>query len=219
MINLLFKESDETVMIKKVILFILLYCVWVLAASYIAFGVCTACTSPGMLEWLAIAGYLVVILIPVWLFMKYMNASPGWVKQVEANGKQASATILSVQNTGLVINNTVAVVKLHLRVEPPNEAPFEVSQEKEISMITGPGRYTPGAQFKVKYDPGNQKHVVLLSDADTHSGDRVRPDNAGAEAFNSKPDVVQELTELSKLHKSGELSDSEFAAAKKKLLG
>ncbi len=206
-------------MIKKVLIFMSLYCAWVLAASYIAFGVCTACTSPGTLEWLAIAGYLVVIMIPVWLFMRYLNASPGWVKQVEANGQQANATILSVQNTGMVINNTVAVVKLHLRVEPPNEAPFEVSQEKEISMITGPGRYTPGAHFKVKYDPGNQKHVVFLSDPDTHSDDRARPNSAVAEALRSRPDVAQELTELSRLHKSGDLSDSEFAAAKKKLLG
>ena len=34
-----------------------------------------------------------------------------------------------------------------------------------------------------------------------------------------RPDVTQKLAKLSNLHKSGELSDSEYAAAKKKLLG
>jgi hypothetical protein len=206
-------------MMKKVFIFLPLYCVWVVTASYIAFGACTACTSPGTLEWIAIVGYLVVIMIPFWPFIKWLNAVPSWVKPIEANGKQAAATIVNVQNTGMVINNTMALVKLQLRVEPPDEAPFEVSQEKQISMITGLGRYSVGAHLKVKYDPDNKNHVVILSHPDTTLDNRARSGNAVAEASNSGSDVTQELAELSKLHKSGELSDSEFAAAKKKLLG
>jgi hypothetical protein len=206
-------------MMKKVYIFILLYCAWVVAASYIAFGVCTACTSPGPLEWLAIVGYLVAIMIPVWVFIKWLNAGPRWMKQVEADGIQATATILSVKNTGVVINNTVALVKLQLRVEPSNEAPFEISQEKQISMITGLGRYSAGAHVKVKYDPDNKNHVIIVSDEASPSDYHATPGSAVAETINSGSDVTQDLAELSKLHHSGELSDSEFAAAKKKLLG
>ncbi len=213
------KDCDETVMIKRVLIFVVLYCGWVVAASYMAFGMCTACTKPGALEWLAIAGYLVVIMIPIWLFMRWMNTSPGWVKEVEANGKPAMATILSVKNTGMVINNTVAVVNLRLRIEPPDEAAFEVSQQKEISMITGQGSYTPGAHFMVKYDPDHRNHVVILRDPDSTTVYRAGPGSATAGTFSSGSELTQELAELSQLHKSGELSDAEFAAAKKKLLG
>ena len=206
-------------MIKKVFIFLPLYCVWVAVASYSVFGLCTACLDPGPLQLLSIVGYLILIMIPFWPFVVWVNASPRWVEQVKADGKQASATILSVKDTGMVINNTVAVVKLQLRVEPPNEAPFEVSQEKEISMITGLGGYSAGAHLEVKYDPDNKNHVVILSGSDSTSDHRAKPGSAATEAFNSRSDVAQELAELSKLHKSGELSDSEFAAAKKKLIG
>jgi Short C-terminal domain len=178
-------------------------------AGYSVFGLCTACLGPGLLQLLAIGGYLVVILLPIWPFIYWMTAGPGWIKKVETDGKQATATILSVKDTGMVINNTVAVIKLQLRVEPSNEAPFEVSLEKHISMITGLGGYAASAQVKVKYDPDNKSHVVIVSEPDTPTDDRVRP---------SGVDVTQQLAELSKLHKSGELNDSEFAAAKKKLL-
>jgi hypothetical protein len=198
-------------MIYKVLAFIPIYCAWVGAASYAIFGLCTACLEPGLLQLVSILGYLVVIMIPVVAFILWLNAKPGWAKQVEANGKSATATILSVKETGLVINNTVAVVKLQLRVEPLNEAPFEVSQEKEISMITGLGGYSVGAHLKVKYDPDHKDHLVILSEADPSPAPSLDPA--------PKPDVAQQLQELAHLHKSGELSDSEYTAAKKKLLG
>jgi hypothetical protein len=203
----------------KLLIFIPLYCVWVMAALAIVFGVFTAGLPPGELPFPAVIVYLVVILIPVWLFTKWLNADPAWVKKVEADGKPAKATILSVKNTGMVINNTVAVVKLQLRVEPPGEAPFEVSQDKQISMVMGLGGYSAGARVNVKYDPDHKNHVVILSDSETAADYGARSGSGGAEAFNSSSDVTQQLEELAKLHKSGELSDSEFAAAKKKLLG
>ena len=205
-------------MIKKYLIFIPLLCVWVVVGVYIAFGLCRACLEPGPLEWLAFILYLASVVIPVWLFSKWLTAVPGWIKKVEAQGKQATATILSVKNTGVVINNTIAVVKLQLRVEPPDEAPFEVSQEKEVSMITGLRGYDPGTMVKVKYDPNN-KHHLIISHANLPADHRATPSSAVPEAFNSRSDVTEKLAELSKLHKSGELSDTEFAAAKKKLLG
>lgn len=195
--------------IKKVLLFIPFYCLWVAGASYAIFGLCTACLNPGLLQLASIGGYLVVIMIPMVAFIRWLTASPSWAKQVEAQGKQAPATILSVKDTGVVINNTVAVVNLQLRVEPPNEAPFEVSQEKEISMITGLGGYAVGAHLTVKYDPDRKDHLILLDD----------PAPAVTTPSSPAADVTQQLKELSKLHKSGDLTDSEYAAAKKKLLG
>ncbi len=205
-------------MLKKFLIFFPPYAVWAVVAVYLVFGLCRACVNPGPLQWLALILYTASVMIPVWLFIKWLTAVPGWMKKVEAEGKQATATILSVKNTGTVINNTVALVKLHLRVEPPDEAPFEVSQEKEVSMITGLRGYDPGTHVKVKYDPNN-KHHFIISDANLPAGHRATPSSAVPKAFHSRSDLTKKLAELSKLHKSGELSDAEFAAAKKKLLG
>jgi len=206
-------------MIKKILIFLPLYIVWIGAAGYMLFGLCTACLDPGLLQLASIGGYLVVIIIPVLLFILWMNAVPGWMEKVQADGTEATATILSVENTGMVINNTVAVVKLRLRVDPPNEAPFEISLEQQISMLVGLGGYTAGAQLKVKYDPANKNHLVIIGEPDGRSNHRAETGSAVAQASNPGSDISQKLEELSKLHKSGELSDSEFAAAKKKLLG
>lgn len=199
--------------IKKVLIFIPLYCVWVVAALNFNIGVlCPVCATTDGFEWVAIGLYLVLIMVPMALFIWWVVAPPGWVKKVEANGQSAPATILSVKNTGVVINNTIAVVKLQLRVEPPNAAPFEVSVDKEISMITGLGGYAAGGRVMVKYDPANHNHLVIVGEPDTPA------DSHGA-ASNYRSDVTDKLAELSRLHKSGELTEAEYAAAKKKLLG
>jgi Short C-terminal domain len=197
----------------KALIFVALYVVWVIVASSVAFK---GRSDPGFVP---IIGYMVAIMVPMGLFLWWFAAVPGWVKKVEADGQPAEATILSVKNTGVVINNTVAVVKLRLRVEPPNEAPFEINQEKEISMLTGLGGYTPGAHLRVKYDPANKNHLVILGEGDTASDDHARPSPAHAQASSSGSNVADKLEELSKLHKSGELTDSEYSAAKKKVLG
>jgi hypothetical protein len=230
-------------MLMKVLIFIPLYCVWVGAASYLAFGVFMADQPEGASPLPAVIAYLVAILIPVWLFIKWMYATPGWMGKVQAEGKQATATILNVKNTGMVINNTVAVVKLQLRVEPPDEAPFEVSLERQISLLSGLGGLHAGARLQVKYDPNNKKHVVILSHSDAAEAQDYRMKTGGARAdaetaglsryeggvaggnaggnagSNSGSHVASDLAELAALHKRGDLSDAEFESAKKKLLG
>jgi len=71
----------------------------------------------------------------------------------------------------------------------------------------------------VKYDPNNKQHVVILSESDNASSYAATPSSAKAYASGSPgAEMARNLAELSHLHKSGELSDSEFEAAKKKLL-
>src|ERR1051326_8850098 len=110
-------------MIIKLLVFIALYCVWVIAALAGVFSVFTVGLPPGVFPWPAILVYLVLIMVPIWLFVRWFNAEPGWVKAVQAEGKEATATLLSVKDTGIVIKRSVAVVKLQLRVEPADEPP------------------------------------------------------------------------------------------------
>jgi hypothetical protein len=150
-------------MLKKIIIFIALFCVWVMAVVFLLFGVFTAGLPAGQIPFPAIAVYIVATMIPVWPFVEWMNATPGWMKKVQAEGKPATATILNVKHTGVVISHAGAVVKLQLRVEPPDEAPFEVGQDRLLPTSAGWGGLHIGARIRVKYDPNNKKHVVILS--------------------------------------------------------
>jgi hypothetical protein len=150
-------------MLKKIIIFITFFCVWVLAVVFLIFGVFTAGLPVGQIPFPAIAVYIVATLVPVWLFWEWMNAKPGWMKKVRAEGKLATATILHVKNTGVVINTAGEVVKLHLRVEPSDEAPFEVGQDRLIPTPSELGGLYAGARVRVKYDPNNKKRVVILA--------------------------------------------------------
>ena len=69
-------------------------------------------TPDGNVSFFAIIIYIILIMIPMWLFTKWFNGTPGWLKKVESDGKDAAASILSVTNTGMVINNTIVVVKV-----------------------------------------------------------------------------------------------------------
>ncbi len=204
----------ELTVLKKFLIFFPLYFVWVMVALAIAFG----SSNSDSLQFLSVILYLVLIMIPVWLFTKWLNYVPRWVKAVEDNGKEAIATVVSVKDTGMIINRTIVVIKVRLRVEPIDDAPFEITQEKQVSLLTGLGGYASGTRVKVKYDPANKKHVVIVGEEVEASPHYHATYNASS-PIDPKPDVVQELAELSKLHKSGELSDAEFAAAKKKFLG
>lgn len=84
-------------MIWKVLIFVALYCVWVMVALAGTFGVLI--NSEGYLNPLGLVLYLALILAPIWLFNKWFNAVPVWVRKVQAEGKQAPATVLSVKDT------------------------------------------------------------------------------------------------------------------------
>lgn len=246
-------------MLKKVLVFMVLYIVWIMLALFVMMSLFVN-QETSTLNPLGCVFYAALIMPPVWLFQKWVNAAPRWEKKVETEGVQAPATIVSVKDTGMVINNTISVIRLRLRVEPPGEAPFEVSQEKEISLLSGLSGYGyyEGAHVQVKYDPANKKHVAILSgsaaapghearlkittahkqkhshtsaDSD-HTGLSKHERNLSSTAFaqelseRAAPQsqvsgavLADELAKLSELHSRGDLSDAEFDAAKKKLLG
>ncbi|HTX78110.1 MAG TPA: SHOCT domain-containing protein, partial [Longilinea sp.] len=90
--------------------------------------------------------------------------------------------------------------------------------EKRVSMINGFHGYSAGERVKVKYDPAHKDHLIV-SGVEISSGRRERSGGAVPDEDSENPDVTEKLEKLSRLHENGELSDAEFAAAKKKLLG
>lgn len=206
-------------MIIKVIVFVVLYCVWVMVALA---GVSSVLVnSEGYLNPLGLVLYIALIMVPIWLFNKWFNGVPSWVAKVRAEGKQAPATILSVKETGMIINRTIDVVKVQLLVEPSGEPPFEVKQERRISLFSGFGGLREGAHVQVKYDPNNKQHVVIMDDADSPLNFALASKSSSTASYGTESPgsaMARNLAELSHLHKSGELSDAEFETAKKKLL-
>ncbi len=226
--------------VLKTLLFFVFYVFWVMGSLAVIFGAFTSRQDPGNISFLAIILYLVVILIPIWLFNRWVNGQPGWVKTVLAEGKQAPATIQNITDSWVSVNRA-RLIKLSLHVEPPDEAPFDTSINKLASWLSVPD---VGSPIQVKYDPANKKHIVIVSNSDpSYSASPTPRSNANArfdsqgnlntefEALRKMPEagshrangasgksISEELADLVQMHKSGDLSATEFEAAKKKLL-
>ncbi len=221
--------AARVMIIAKILGLFALYAVWVMVALWISAQLFAGGNLDGNIPVLFLAGYIVLILAPLWVFSKWQDRTPGWVKQVQADGKQATAMIVKVGDTGITINNTRREILVQLRVEPPDGEPFEVIQQKDLFLFGG-GGYSEGEHLQVKYDPNNRKHVVILdqSDAASSFGNASSSVSANSgyeerqfrrEAKSPPADLARDLADLSKLHQSGELSDSEYEDAKRQILG
>lgn len=207
-------------MILKVLGFVAGYIAWIMLVMIFIFNTPTVAPALGIHDTktgteippLVIGIMLVAFIAPSLLFNRVVNGKPRWTKGVLADGKQASATITRVDDTGLTINNTY-YVKLHLRVEPSGESSFEAVITAPVSRIAVPSN---GDTLWVKYDPKNKKHITILDQTD------VQPlsEQPSYQTLRSSPvtDVANELAKLAELHRNGDLTDAEYQAAKKKLL-
>ncbi len=206
-----------------------LYAVWVMVALWISAQIFMGGSMSGYVPVGFIVGYIVLILAPLWLFGRWQARGSSWEKKVQANGTLATATIVKVGDTGITVNNTRREILVQLRVEPPDGEPFEVVQQKDLFLFGG-GSYSEGDHLQVKYDPKNRKHLIIL-DRNSVASSYSDKYGSGASANSgyaspSRDEIVsppanlaRDLADLSKLHKSGELSDSEYEDAKKQILG
>ena len=175
-------------------------------------------------------------------------------KRLEKKGRTAPATVLDIADWGPTITHGEGPSKERdlaltatLRVEPPSEAPFEVSGRFRFPKQAVPEK---GGRVSVVYDPENHDDVMLeeltMSEADLGAGiagtglgsgrrldqpaqqDAMQEAQAWIDAFNPGAggvpgapagDPVEELARLSRLKEQGQLTEAEFEAEKGKLLG
>jgi len=112
-------------------------------------------SSPGIAVPLMGGGIVVGTVYAVFSFGKPTKAD----KDLMEHGIEAEATILSVQDTGITINDINYVVKLTLRVKPPTTAAFESTAEVTVSRVAIP---SPGETLRVKYDPAKPGHCIVV---------------------------------------------------------
>ena len=78
-----------------------------------------------------------------------------WLAQ---NGLEATADVVSVQDTGSTVNMN-PVVLIQMKVTPAAGAPFDLTTQTMVSRIAVP---RAGDKIKIKYNPANPQQVVVL---------------------------------------------------------
>jgi hypothetical protein len=75
-------------------------------------------------------------------------------------GEPASATVLSIWDTGITVNDD-PVIGLRVTVERPGQEPYEAVIEKSLVSRVHLAMFQPGARVPVKVDPNNPARVAL----------------------------------------------------------
>ena len=87
-------------------------------------------------------------------------------KKLDENGKRAPAVVLEIAERGMsvtsgnenIVANTEVVLKTKLRVEPPDEPPFEVEHKFRYPQLSIPAA---GSRVAVVYDPDDHDAIML----------------------------------------------------------
>jgi len=171
-------------------------------------------------------------LVPIFggaLMKRSAAAKQAMAAELMRSGIRGTGTIIGVQDTGVSINNAIRVV-LRMRIEPNDgSAPVERSKTVLVSRVSVP---RPGERYPAWFDRTDPEKWMYGTGMDDSAPAEVKDMFARAQAGGAPPqpdpapaappapghDPVAELASLSELWKSGALSDSEFAAAKARLL-
>jgi hypothetical protein len=84
-----------------------------------------------------------------------MQKSGAWIAQ---SGMDATAEVLSIQDTGSLINMNPVVI-LQLKVQPAMGAEFTTTAQTMVSKIAIP---RVGDKIKIKYNPANPSQLAVV---------------------------------------------------------
>jgi Short C-terminal domain len=150
-----------------------------------------------------------------------------------ATGSKAVGTVVAVRDTGMTVNDNPRI-KMTFRLEPLDGSPaFDAEKTRTVSRLEIPRQ---GDRYPVWYDPAEPTKTWMFSTVADDSGRETlrqlfgdvantfvgmnAPAAPAAPAGTAPgPDTVETLKQLGDLHSQGLLTDEEFAAQKKKLLG
>lgn len=205
-----------------------------------AFGPAAPTDADSSLQWVgALVGGMFVLMGLPGLFAilggRRGGGKGGRAAHLLEHGKRCPGTVLSVQDTGMTINDNPRV-KMQVRAEPPGEPAFEFEKTATVSRVQIP---RSGDRCAVFYDPAGGGEPGISFDAPALAmvglapGGGAAPAPAPAAAASVVPGVVpvstpvtgqdddpiEELERLAKLRAAGALTDEEFQAAKARVLG
>jgi len=102
----------------------------------------------------------IVLTVGIVIFARRMiNKTVGPNRGVLQNGMPAQATIVSVRQTGVMLNNQPQIL-FDLDVHPPGGAPYRAQAKAVIPIVNIP-QFQPGAEAPVKIHPSDPTQVVM----------------------------------------------------------
>jgi hypothetical protein len=130
------------------------------------------------------------------------------------HGIPAVATILSIRDTGMRINDNPRVT-LRARLEPVDGNPYEAEKTLVMSLVQP---FQVGARIPALIYPENHGRFGLIVDISDPS--KIPPRLRGLiHQMSAQPDdFAAQLERVNSLYRSGALSDAEFAEAKSRIL-
>jgi hypothetical protein len=152
-------------------------------------------------------------------------------EELMTTGLKGAGTVVSVQDTGMTINDNPRI-KMVFRVEPLDGSPaFDAQKTRTVSRVQIPRQ---GDRYPVWYDPEDPANSWMFAQIADDSGRASIRQLFGdvAETFvgmnapdapmpvaPQAQDTVAALQQLADLRSQGVITEEEFAAQKKKLLG
>lgn len=164
-------------------------------------------------SWLLLLWAAVAIAVAAW-----MGRFAQSVKALQEKGIRATGTVLEVFKPwmNVVVNNVYIRRRLRLRIQRQDGSPAYEGIFKGLFML---GEIpSVGDRLALRVDPANPQHFDYDKASNATTTTHASAHAASAAAFDSSEHLSDELARLADLHKRGTLTDSEFAAAKKKLL-
>ncbi len=104
---------------------------------------------------------LAITIVLALVIIRFIRKTMGQDRNIVENGIPAHAKILSVRQTGVMLNNQPQVEFL-LEVHPPSGMPYQAQAKAVVSLIQIP-QVQPGTEVAVKIDPTDQSKVVFSS--------------------------------------------------------
>jgi hypothetical protein len=132
------------------------------------------------------------------------------VDRVRVEGHRNDAVIVEVIRPllNVVVNKVYVRRTLRLRVEPLNGTPsYEASAKAAFLLGEVP---EPGDRLVVLMDPEKPEHIEIIDDEPIR---RATPDDTDLD-----PEIAEQLRRLVTMRDRGDLTDTEFSAAKRRLL-
>jgi hypothetical protein len=169
--------------------------------------------------WFLLPCAAVVVAVAVWI-----GQSTGLARSLQQQGIRATGTVLEVFKPwmNVVINNVYIRRRLRLRIQRHDGSAAYEGILKGLFML---GEIpSVGDRLALRVDPANPQHFDYDKASTDTAGEQAASASASdsgvsAEASESRrQNLADELARLADLHKRGALTDSEFVAAKKKLL-
>jgi hypothetical protein len=144
------------------------------------------------------AVFVPLALAPLFL-ARSSRRSAARVTELSQHGRSSGGEVVSIQDTGVTVNNNPRV-HLTVRVEPPGEPAFTVEKTATVSRVSLP---RVGDRCTVLYDPADpqSKNVISFD----------QPKSGGG-------DPVAEIERLGKLRDQGLVTAAEFEEQKRRLL-